>query len=87
VEPLWQTALVPHLCSNTSAIPATLNHGRCNLSLTVDRTGHLNREIARSSGHRELDKDDRAGATAATVPASMPQVKLDLTVPIRTSLQ
>ncbi len=51
----------------------------------------LNRKIVRSSGHRELDNEvismiERA-QPLPPFPASMPQAKRDLTVPIRFSLQ
>ena len=66
--------------------------GVVQLSFTVDRSGHvLNREIARSSGHRELDNEVMSMIERAQplppFPVSMPQAKLDLTVPIRFSLQ
>jgi protein TonB len=62
------------------------------LSFTVDRTGHvLARQIARSSGHRELDNEVMSMIERAQplppFPASMPQATLDLTVPIRFSLR
>ena len=62
------------------------------LSFTVDRSGHvLARQIVHSSGHRELDNEvmsmvERAQPLPA-FPPSMPQTKLDLTVPIRFSLR
>lgn len=66
--------------------------GVVELSFTVDRTGHvLNREIVRSSGHRDLDNEVMSMIERAQplppFPASMPQARLDLTVPIRFSLQ
>jgi len=66
--------------------------GVVQLSFTVDRTGRvLNREIVRSSGHRELDNEVMSMIERAQplppFPVSMPQAKLDLTVPIRFSLQ
>jgi protein TonB len=95
VEPSWQTALVRHL-QQYKRYPgdaqARGDEGVVQLSFTVDRTGHvLNREIVRSSGHRELDNEVMSMIERAQplppFPASMPQAKLDLTVPIRFSLQ
>ena len=68
------------------------DEGVVQLSFTVDRTGHVhNRDIVRSSGHRELDNEvismiERA-QPLPPFPATMPQAKLELTVPIRFSLQ
>jgi protein TonB len=62
------------------------------LSFSVDRNGRvLAHEIVRSSGHPELDKEvvsmiERA-QPLPPFPPSMPQAKLDLTVPIRFSLR
>ena len=95
VEPSWQTALVRHLQQYKrypSDAQSRGDEGVVQLSFTVDRTGRvLNHEIVRSSGHRELDNEvmsmiERAEPLPA-FPASMPQAKLDLTVPIRFSLQ
>jgi len=95
VEPSWQTALVRHL-QQYKRYPGDAQsrgeEGVVQLSFTVDRTGHvLSREIARSSGHRELDNEVMSMIERAQplppFPASMPQAKLDLTVPIRFSLQ
>ena len=95
VEPSWQTALVRHLQQYKrypSDAQSRGDEGVVQLSFTVDRTGHvLSREIARSSGHRELDDEVMSMIERAQplppFPASMPQAKLDLTVPIRFSLQ
>jgi periplasmic protein TonB len=61
VEPSWQTALVRHLQQYKrypSDAQSRGEEGVVQLSFTVDRSGHvLNREIARSSGHRELDDE------------------------------
>jgi periplasmic protein TonB len=95
VEPAWQTALVRHL-QQYKRYPGDAQsrgeEGVVQLSFTVDRTGHvLNREIVRSSGHRELDNEVMSMIERAQplppFPTSMPQAKLDLTVPIRFSLQ
>jgi periplasmic protein TonB len=95
VEPSWQTALVRHLQQYKrypNDAQARGEEGVVQLSFTVDRSGHvLNREIARSSGHRELDNEVMSMIERAQplppFPSSMPQGKLDLTVPIRFSLQ
>jgi periplasmic protein TonB len=95
VERSWETAMTRHLQQYKrypSDAQARGEEGVVQLSFTVDRTGHvLNREIARSSGHRELDNEVMSMIERAQplppFPASMPQAKLDLTVPIRFSLQ
>src|SRR5262249_5229308 len=95
VEPSWQTALVRHLQQYKrypSDAQSRGEEGVVQLSFTVDRTGHvLSREIVRSSGHRQLDSEVMSMIERAQplppFPASMPQTKLDLTVPIRFSLQ
>jgi len=95
IEPSWQTALVRHLQQYKrypGEAQARGEEGVVQLSFTVDRTGHvLNREIVRSSGHRQLDNEVMSMIERAQplppFPASMPQAKLDLTVPIRFSLQ
>ena len=95
IEPSWQTALVRHL-QQYKRYPGDAQsrgeEGVVQLSFTVDRSGHvLNREIVRSSGHRELDAEVMSMIERAQplppFPASMPQAKLELTVPIRFSLQ
>jgi protein TonB len=95
IESSWQTALVRHL-QQYKRYPgdaqARGEEGIVQVSFTVDRTGHvLNREILRSSGHRELDNEVISMIQRAQplppFPATMPQAKLDLTVPIRFSLQ
>jgi len=95
IEPSWQTALVRHLQQYKrypGEAQARGEEGVVQLSFTVDRTGHvLNREIVRSSGHRQLDNEVMSMIERAQplppFPASMPQAKLDLTVPIRFSLR
>jgi protein TonB len=95
VEPSWQTALVRHLQQYKrypGEAQARGDEGVVQLSFTVDRTGHvLNREIVHSSGHRELDNEVMSMIERAQplppFPATMPQAKLELTVPIRFSLQ
>jgi TonB family protein len=65
---------------------------RRDVEFSVDRNGRvLAHEIVRSSGHPELDKEvistiERAQPLPA-FPPSMPEEKLDLTVPIRFSLR
>jgi protein TonB len=95
IEPSWQTALVRHLQQYKrypGEAQARGDQGVVQLSFTVDRAGHvLNREIVRSSGHRELDNEVMSMIERAQplppFPATMPQAKLELTVPIRFSLQ
>jgi periplasmic protein TonB len=95
VEPSWQTALVRHLQQYKrypSDAQSRGEEGIVLLSFSIDRTGHvLARQIVRSSGHRELDNEVMSMVERAQplppFPASMPQAKLDLTVPIRFSLQ
>jgi periplasmic protein TonB len=66
--------------------------GVVTLNFRVNRNGHvLAREIVRSSGHPELDKEvfsmiERA-QPLPPFPPSMPQDQLNLTVPIRFSLR
>ena len=61
------------------------------LGFSVDRNGHvLSRRIVHSSGHADLDDEVMAMIDRAQplppFPRSMPEEKLDLTVPIRFSL-
>ena len=95
VEPSWQTALVRHLQQYKrypSDAQSRGEEGIVLLSFSIDRTGHvLARQIVRSSGHRELDDEVMSMVERAQplppFPPSMPQAKLDLTVPIRFSLR
>src|SRR5262249_27903585 len=95
IESSWQTALVRHLQQYKrypGEAQARGEEGVVQLSFTVDRAGHvLNREIVHSSGHRELDNEVMSMIERAQplppFPATMPQAKLDLTVPMRFSLQ
>jgi protein TonB len=62
------------------------------LSFILDRNGHvLAHRIAQSSGYADLDNEVMAMIMRAEplppFPDSMPQARLDLTVPIRFSLQ
>jgi periplasmic protein TonB len=95
VERSWETAMTRHLQQYKrypSEAQSRGEQGVVMLAFTVDRSGHvLSREIVRSSGYRELDNEvmsmiDRA-QPLPSFPASMSQAKLDLTVPIRFSLQ
>jgi periplasmic protein TonB len=95
VERSWETAMTRHLQQYKRYPAAAQSRGEegvVELSFTVDRAGHvLSREIVRSSGHRELDNEVMSMIERAQplppFPASMPQAKLDLTLPIRFSLQ
>jgi protein TonB len=62
------------------------------LSFVVDRTGHvLSHQIVQGSGHPDLDAEASAMIERAqplpSFPASMPEDQLDLTVPVRFSLE
>jgi periplasmic protein TonB len=95
IAPSWQTELVRRL-EQYKRYPSEAQsrgvEGVVMLSFSVDRNGRvLTREIARSSGHPELDKEvvsmiERA-QPLPPFPPSMPEEKLDLTVPIRFSLR
>jgi periplasmic protein TonB len=95
IAPSWQTELVRRL-EQYKRYPGDAQsrgvEGVVMLSFSVDRNGRvLSREIVRSSGHPELDKEvvsmiERA-QPLPPFPPSMPQEKLDLTVPIRFSLR
>jgi len=91
----WETNLVKHL-QRFKRYPADAQargeEGIVLLSFSVDRTGHvLARQIARSSGHSQLDAEVMAMIERAQplppFPPSMTADKLDLTVPIRFSLR
>ncbi len=95
VEPSWQTGLVRHLQQFKRYPSEAQSHGEQGvvlLGFSVDRTGHvLARHIVRSSGHPDLDDEVMAMIERAQplppFPPSMPEQKLDLTVPIRFSLR
>jgi protein TonB len=95
VESSWQTALVRHLQQYKrypSDAQSRGEEGIVLLSFSIDRTGHvLARQIVHSSGYRELDNEVMSMVERAQplppFPPSMPQAKLDLTVPIRFSLR
>jgi periplasmic protein TonB len=95
IAPSWQTELVRRL-EQYKRYPSDAQsrgvEGIVMLNFSVDRNGRvLAHEIVRSSGHPELDKEvvsmiERA-QPLPPFPPSMPQEKLDLTVPIRFSLR
>jgi protein TonB len=95
IAPSWQTELVRRL-EQYKRYPGDAQsrgvEGVVMLSFSVDRNGRvLAHEIVRSSGHPELDKEvvsmiERA-QPLPPFPPSMPEEKLDLTVPIRFSLR
>jgi periplasmic protein TonB len=95
IAPSWQTALVRRLQQYKRYPSEAQSHGVegvVMLNFSVDRNGRvLAHEIVRSSGHPELDKEvismiERA-QPLPPFPPSMPEDKLDLTVPIRFSLR
>jgi protein TonB len=95
IAPSWQTELVRRL-EQYKRYPSDAQsrgvEGIVMLNFSVDRNGRvLAHEIVRSSGHPELDKEvvsmiERA-QPLPPFPPSMPEAKLDLTVPIRFSLR
>ena len=95
IAPSWQTELVRRL-EQYKRYPSDAQsrgvEGVVMLNFSVDRNGRvLAHEIVRSSGHPELDKEvvsmiERA-QPLPPFPPSMPEDKLDLTVPIRFSLR
>jgi periplasmic protein TonB len=95
VEASWQTSLLRQL-QRFKRYPAGAQsrneQGVVLLSFSLDRTGHvLAHSVARSSGFPDLDNEVMAMIMRAeplpAIPASMPQTRLDLTVPIRFSLR
>ena len=95
VEPSWQTNLMRQL-QRFKRYPASAQsrkeEGVVLLSFSLDRSGHvLAHSIARSSGHTDLDNEVMAMIMRAEplppFPESMPQPRIDLTVPIRFSLR
>lgn len=95
IEPSWQATLVRQLQRYKrypTEAQARNEQGVVLLSFSLDRSGHvLARRIARSSGFSDLDEEVMAMIMRAEplppFPASMPQPRLDLTVPIRFSLR
>jgi protein TonB len=95
IEPSWQTSLVRQLQRSKrypAGSQARNEQGVVLLSFSLDRAGHvLAHSIAKSSGYADLDNEVMAMILRAQplppFPASMPQLRLDLTVPIRFSLR
>jgi len=95
IQPAWQTSLVRHLEQYKRYPSAAQEHGEEGvvvLGFSVDRNGYvLAHRIVRSSGHSSLDDEVMAMIERAQplppFPPSMPEDKLDLTVPIRFSLR
>lgn len=95
IEPSWQTSLVRQL-QRAKRYPAQAQsrneQGVVLLSFSLDRNGHvLAHSIAKSSGYPDLDDEVMAMIMRAeplpAFPPSMPQERLDLTVPIRFSIR
>ena len=95
VEPSWQTNLMRQL-QRFKRYPASAQsrkeEGVVLLSFSLDRSGRvLAHSIARSSGHADLDDEVMAMIMRAEplppFPETMPQTRIDLTVPIRFSLR
>jgi periplasmic protein TonB len=95
VEPSWQTNLMRQL-QRFKRYPASAQsrkeEGVVLLSFSLDRSGHvLAHGIARSSGYADLDNEVMAMIMRAEplppFPETMPQTRIDLTVPIRFSLR
>ena len=95
IEPSWQTNLMRQL-QRFKRYPASAQsrkeEGVVLLSFSLDRSGHvLAHSIAHSSGHADLDNEVMAMIMRAEplppFPDSMPQERIDLTVPIRFSLR
>jgi periplasmic protein TonB len=95
IEPSWQTSLVRQL-QRAKRYPAQAQarneQGVVLLSFSLDRNGHvLAHRIAASSGYPDLDDEVMAMIMRAeplpAFPPSMPQERLDLTVPIRFSIR
>jgi periplasmic protein TonB len=95
IEPSWRTSLVRQL-QRAKRYPAQAQahneQGIVLLSFSLDRNGHvLAHSIAKSSGYADLDDEVMAMIMRAeplpAFPPSMPQERLDLTVPIRFSIR
>jgi periplasmic protein TonB len=91
----WQTSVFRQL-QRSQRYPAAARsrneQGVVLLSFSLDRDGHvLAHSIARSSGYADLDNEVMAMIMRAEplppFPTSMPQPRIDLTVPIRFSLR
>lgn len=95
IEPTWQTDLVRQL-QRAKRYPTEAQsrneQGVVLLSFSLDRNGRvLAHHIAKSSGYPALDAEVMAMIMRAQplppFPASMPQARIELTVPIRFSLK
>jgi periplasmic protein TonB len=95
IEPSWQTSLVRQL-QRAKRYPSEAQgrneQGIVLLSFSLDRSGRvLAHHIAKSSGYPALDNEVMAMIMRAeplpAFPTSMPEARLDLTVPIRFSLE
>jgi protein TonB len=95
IEPSWQTSLVRQLHRYKRYPPEAQARGEQGvvlLSFSLDRNGRvLAHRIAKSSGHADLDAEVMAMIMRAEplppFPANMSDTRLDLTLPIRFSLQ
>ena len=95
IAPSWQASLVrqlQHYKRYPAGAQARNEQGVVLLSFSLDRDGHvLAHSIARSSGYADLDNEVMAMIMRAEplppFPTSMPQPRIDLTVPIRFSLR
>jgi len=94
IEPTWETDLVRQLQRAKRYPPEAQSRneeGVVLLSFSLDRSGRvLLHHIVKSSGYPALDDEVMAMITRAQplppFPASMPQARIELTVPIRFSL-
>jgi periplasmic protein TonB len=94
IEPSWQTSLMRQLQrfkQYPTSAQSRKEEGVVLLSFSLDRSGHvLAHSIARSSGHTDLDNEVMTMIMRAQplppFPSSMPQTRIELTVPIRFSL-
>ncbi|HXW42968.1 MAG TPA: TonB family protein [Xanthobacteraceae bacterium] len=95
VEPSWQTSLMRQLERHKrypNEAQSRSEQGVVLLNFSLDRAGHvLARRIARSSGFADLDNEAMAmilrAAPLPPFPPSMPELRLDLVVPIRFALR
>jgi protein TonB len=95
IEPSWQTSLVRQIQRYKRYPPQAQAHneqGVVLLGFSLDRGGRvLAHRIVQSSGYADLDNEVMEMIMRAEplppFPATMPQARLDLTVPIRFSLQ
>ena len=93
-DPSWQRSVVcvlQHFKQYPASAQGRNEQGVVLLSFSLDRNGHvLEHGIARSSGYADLDNEVMAMIMRAEplppFPTSMPQPRVDLTMPIRFSL-